>query len=105
MAKEVLIMERKKSLRKGDFKSNYDAVDYIQTMMLWAKDNISKEEMLEIIKGDEGKVVGVERLQQEVDQLEVMLKRKKRELLKKTMALYFLNMGEKRENMEYAKYE
>ena len=82
-----------------------NGLEYIESMMLWAKDNISKEEMIDIIKGEEGKAVGAAQLQKEIDELESRLRNKKKELLKKTMALYFLNKPEKRENMEYAKYE
>jgi hypothetical protein len=68
----------------------YNAMDYIQVMMAWANDNLEQEDILEIIKGPEGKVVGLERLQLEVMQLEERLKMKRKELVKKTMALYFM---------------
>ena len=91
MAEEIVILENKHKVQRNK-RANYNGVDYVQSMMLWAKDNMSKEEIIEVIKGDEGKTIGVERLQEEIERLEMMLNQKKREFLKKTMALYFLKL-------------
>ena len=71
-------------------KQKYDGIDYVQNMMNWATRNLPKEDILEIIKGADGKVVGLEKLQKEVMELEEQLIIKRKELLKKTMALYFM---------------
>lgn len=75
-------------------KKKYNGVDYVQNMMMWATHNLPKEDILEIIKSADGKVLGLEKLQQEVMQLEEQLQVKRKELLKKTMALYFMKQSE-----------
>lgn len=76
----------------------YDATDLIQNMMGWATENLSEDEILEIIKGEEGKSIGLERLQKEVMNLEEQLRDKRKELLKKTMALYFMKQKPSKSN-------
>ena len=73
--------------------AKYNAMDHMQTMMSWANDNLEQEDILEIIKGPEGKVVGLDKLQIEVMDLEDKLRVKRKELFKKTMALYFMKEG------------
>jgi len=68
----------------------YNAIDYVKTMMAWANDNLAQEEILEVINCKDGKVIGLDSLQKEVMRLEETLRVKRKELLKKTMALYFM---------------
>lgn len=75
-------------------KNKHTGVDYVQNMMMWATSNLAKEDILEIIKSADGKVIGLENLQKEVMLLEETLMIKRKELLKKTMALYFMKQSE-----------
>ena len=80
------LLEKSRSMK-------YNAVDYVKTMMAWANDNLSQDEILEIINCKEGKVIGLDALQKEVMGLEDTLRIKRKELLKKTLALYFMKQG------------
>lgn len=79
-------------------RQKHTAVDYVQSMMHWATNNLEKEEILEIINSADGKVVGLDKLQAEVMDLEEKLRIKRKELLKKTLALYFIKPDKKHAN-------
>jgi hypothetical protein len=89
MNKEILILQSKKESQKNR-KMNYNGVDYIQTMMMWATQHMDKEEIMDIIKGADGKATGIDRLQREIQELEIIIQQKRKEFLKKLMALYFM---------------
>ncbi|MBU0628260.1 MAG: hypothetical protein KKC75_03655 [Nanoarchaeota archaeon] len=84
------LTKKGKELLEKSRSMKYNAIDYVKTMMAWANDNLSQDEILEVINCKEGKVIGLDNLQKEVMGLEETLKMKRKELLKKTLALYFM---------------